>query len=110
MSVYSVVASPDTLAGVPGSVPRQADSLAWQSHTALIFRHIVHRLKAPTTTIPPTHLSLPPPPQVLATCEHEPTIVYADLDYAQLLERRTNMPLVQQKRFDLYTLVDKSAA
>ncbi len=46
---------------------------------------------------------------MLATCEHEPTTVYAELDYAALLERRTNMPLVQQRRFDLYSLVDKTA-
>jgi omega-amidase len=48
--------------------------------------------------------------QVLATCGHEAATVYADLDYAQLLERRANMPLAQQRRFDLYSLVDKTAA
>lgn len=45
--------------------------------------------------------------EVLATCEHEPTTVYAELDYGQVVERRTNLPLRQQKRFDLYELVDK---
>jgi predicted amidohydrolase len=47
--------------------------------------------------------------QVLATCEHEPTTVYAELDYGALLERRANMPLVQQRRLDLYSVVDKTA-
>lgn len=46
--------------------------------------------------------------EVVATCDHEPTIVYADVDTAQLLERRANMPLTQQKRRDLYALVDKT--
>eukprot|EP00882_Tetradesmus_deserticola_P011471 GHRQ01012136.1.p2 GENE.GHRQ01012136.1~~GHRQ01012136.1.p2 ORF type:complete len:156 (+),score=36.44 GHRQ01012136.1:2-469(+) len=48
--------------------------------------------------------------EVLATCEHEPTTVYAELDFAQVQERRTNLPLVQQKRHDLYELVDRSRA
>jgi omega-amidase len=45
--------------------------------------------------------------EVLATCEHEPTTVYAELDYSQVEERRLNLPLRQQKRADLYELVDK---
>lgn len=46
--------------------------------------------------------------EILGTTGHEPTIVYADLDFAQLEERRQNMPLTQQKRYDLYCLVDKT--
>lgn len=45
--------------------------------------------------------------EVLATCEHEPTSVYAELDFGQVAERRMNLPLKQQKRLDLYELVDK---
>eukprot|EP00195_Chlamydomonas_chlamydogama_P017009 CAMPEP_0202892380 /NCGR_PEP_ID=MMETSP1392-20130828/2095_1 /ASSEMBLY_ACC=CAM_ASM_000868 /TAXON_ID=225041 /ORGANISM="Chlamydomonas chlamydogama, Strain SAG 11-48b" /LENGTH=314 /DNA_ID=CAMNT_0049576305 /DNA_START=56 /DNA_END=1000 /DNA_ORIENTATION=- len=46
--------------------------------------------------------------EVLATTGHEEDIVYAELDYNQVLERRTNMPLSQQKRYDLYALLDKT--
>jgi omega-amidase len=46
--------------------------------------------------------------EVLATTEHEPASVLADVDYAEMARRRTNMPLVQQKRPDLYQLVDRS--
>ncbi|KXZ55930.1 hypothetical protein GPECTOR_2g1481 [Gonium pectorale] len=46
--------------------------------------------------------------EILATTEHGPATVYAELDYAQLGERRANMPLRQQKRHDLYTLLDKA--
>ena len=46
--------------------------------------------------------------QVLATTDEKPSIVYAELDYAELEKRRTNMPLMQQKRYDLYSLVDKT--
>ncbi|GAX80776.1 hypothetical protein CEUSTIGMA_g8211.t1 [Chlamydomonas eustigma] len=46
--------------------------------------------------------------EVLATTEHHPDIVYADLDYNQIVERRTNMPLIQQKRNDIYSVVDHS--
>ena len=46
--------------------------------------------------------------QVLATTEHAPAIIYAEMDFAEVLERRTNMPLTQQKRYDLYELLDKS--
>lgn len=47
--------------------------------------------------------------EVLATCDEAPAVVYADLDYGQLVERRTNMPLTQQKRWDLYVLLDRTA-
>ena len=43
----------------------------------------------------------PPPP-----ADEAPGIVYADLDFGQLAERRQNMPLRQQKRGDLYALLD----
>ncbi len=46
--------------------------------------------------------------QVLATTDEKPGIVYAELDYAELEKRRTNMPLMQQKRYDLYSLLDKT--
>ena len=47
--------------------------------------------------------------QILATTEHGPDIIYADLDFAEVEERRRNMPLTSQKRIDLYELVDKAA-
>jgi omega-amidase len=45
--------------------------------------------------------------EIVATTEHEPGTVYAELDYAQVRQRRTNMPLTQQRRGDLYAVVDK---
>ncbi|KIZ03228.1 omega-amidase [Monoraphidium neglectum] len=48
--------------------------------------------------------------EILATCDHEPTTIFAELDYGQVVERRTNMPLAQQRRADLYEVVDKTAA
>ncbi|GLC43809.1 Omega-amidase, chloroplastic [Pleodorina starrii] len=47
--------------------------------------------------------------EILATTGHEPDTIVADMDYAQLAERRANMPLRQQKRHDLYELLDKTA-
>jgi omega-amidase len=47
--------------------------------------------------------------EVLATTEHQPGIVYAELDLDEVGERRRNMPLTQQKRTDLYELIDKTA-
>ncbi len=46
--------------------------------------------------------------QVLATTDEKPGIVYAELDYGEIERRRTNMPIMQQKRYDLYSLVDKT--
>eukprot|EP00197_Chlamydomonas_leiostraca_P014609 CAMPEP_0202863496 /NCGR_PEP_ID=MMETSP1391-20130828/4111_1 /ASSEMBLY_ACC=CAM_ASM_000867 /TAXON_ID=1034604 /ORGANISM="Chlamydomonas leiostraca, Strain SAG 11-49" /LENGTH=400 /DNA_ID=CAMNT_0049543141 /DNA_START=12 /DNA_END=1215 /DNA_ORIENTATION=- len=46
--------------------------------------------------------------EVLATCDHEETTVYATLDYAQVAERRSQIPVRSQKRWDLYGLVDKA--
>ena len=48
--------------------------------------------------------------QILTSADHEPGIIYADLDYAEVDERRKGMPLASQKRFDLYELADKTAA
>ena len=50
-----------------------------------------------------------PSVQILVTTEHGPDIIYADLDFAEVEERRRNMPLSTQKRSDLYELVDKAA-
>eukprot|EP00199_Chlamydomonas_sp_CCMP681_P007077 CAMPEP_0119107570 /NCGR_PEP_ID=MMETSP1180-20130426/11264_1 /TAXON_ID=3052 ORGANISM="Chlamydomonas cf sp, Strain CCMP681" /NCGR_SAMPLE_ID=MMETSP1180 /ASSEMBLY_ACC=CAM_ASM_000741 /LENGTH=298 /DNA_ID=CAMNT_0007093077 /DNA_START=114 /DNA_END=1010 /DNA_ORIENTATION=- len=44
--------------------------------------------------------------EVLATTGHEADIVYAELDYAQVEERRTQIPIRTQKRSDIYGLVD----
>lgn len=46
--------------------------------------------------------------EVLAKAEASPQIVFADLDYSQVEEKRTNMPLDYQRRKDLYELIDKS--
>lgn len=48
--------------------------------------------------------------QILASAEHEAGIIYADLDYAEVDERRKAMPLASQKRLDLYELTDKTAS
>eukprot|EP00775_Hariotina_reticulata_P002081 gene2081-2400_t len=45
--------------------------------------------------------------EVLATSDHEATTIYTELDFGQVDERRLNLPLQQQKRMDLYQLVDK---
>ncbi len=44
--------------------------------------------------------------EVVASADHKPGIVYADIDLNQVAERRTNMPLTKQKRPDLYDLHD----
>ncbi|GMN36072.1 hypothetical protein TIFTF001_005711 [Ficus carica] len=44
--------------------------------------------------------------EVLATTEHEETIVIAEIDYSLVELRRTNLPLQKQRRGDLYQLVD----
>ncbi|KAF6144799.1 hypothetical protein GIB67_036262 [Kingdonia uniflora] len=44
--------------------------------------------------------------EVLATTEHEETIIIAEIDYSQIELRRTNLPLQNQRRGDLYQLVD----
>ena len=47
--------------------------------------------------------------ECLATTDHEPGIVYADLDFKDVQTRRQNMPLADQKRYDLYELLDKAS-
>lgn len=47
--------------------------------------------------------------EVIATCDHEPTTVYAELDYNQIQERRSSIPVTHQKRHDLYEIRDKTA-
>ncbi|KAL4427684.1 hypothetical protein ABPG75_001773 [Micractinium tetrahymenae] len=44
--------------------------------------------------------------EILGSTDEKPGIVYAEMDFAQLAERRANMPLRQQKRADLYALMD----
>ena len=44
--------------------------------------------------------------EILGTTNHQPGIVYCEMDFGALEERRTNMPLRHQKRPDLYTLMD----
>ncbi|KAM7259732.1 hypothetical protein ACFE04_015473 [Oxalis oulophora] len=44
--------------------------------------------------------------EVLATTEHEPEIIIAEIDYSLIALRRTNLPLTKQRRGDLYQLVD----
>ncbi|KNC80036.1 hypothetical protein SARC_07582, partial [Sphaeroforma arctica JP610] len=40
---------------------------------------------------------------VVATTEHDATIVYADIDPARVAEVRTSVPTTSQRRLDLYT-------
>ncbi|RWR95915.1 nitrilase/cyanide hydratase and apolipoprotein N-acyltransferase family protein [Cinnamomum micranthum f. kanehirae] len=44
--------------------------------------------------------------EVLATTEHDEAIVIAEIDYSVIELRRTSLPIVQQRRGDLYQLVD----
>lgn len=44
--------------------------------------------------------------EILGTRDHTEGIVYADLDLDQIPLRRTNMPIMQQRRDDLYALMD----
>lgn len=44
--------------------------------------------------------------EILTTTEHEEATIYADIDYSQIGQRRTNIPLEIQRRGDLYCLVD----
>ena len=41
---------------------------------------------------------------VLATCEHDPAIVVADVDVGRAAEIRQNIPVSKQKRKDMYSL------
>lgn len=44
--------------------------------------------------------------EVVATTEHAPAIVMAELDLSEIQTRRENMPMRKQKRTDLYALLD----
>ncbi|XP_009759045.1 omega-amidase, chloroplastic [Nicotiana tabacum] len=44
--------------------------------------------------------------EVLATTEHDEAIIISEIDYSQIEQRRTNLPLEKQRRGDLYQLVD----
>ncbi|CAN8256566.1 unnamed protein product [Cochlearia groenlandica] len=44
--------------------------------------------------------------EVLATTEHEEDIIIAEIDYSIVEQRRTSLPLNNQRRGDLYQLVD----
>lgn len=48
--------------------------------------------------------------EVLASTLEAPATVYAELELAQVAARRKAMPLEQQRRGDVYTLVDRRAA
>lgn len=43
-----------------------------------------------------------PSGQILATTEHEETIIYADIDLKQIETIRKSIPVPSQRRFDLY--------
>ena len=58
---------------------------------------------SPSYILPAQHVL---PPRTAAAVDEKAGIVYADMDFAQLAERRANMPLRQQKRGDLYSLLD----
>ncbi|KAL1830690.1 hypothetical protein DCAR_0100626 [Daucus carota subsp. sativus] len=44
--------------------------------------------------------------EVLATTEHDEAVIISEIDYSQIDLRRTNLPLQNQRRGDLYQLVD----
>ncbi|KAL8101539.1 omega-amidase, chloroplastic-like isoform X2 [Apium graveolens] len=44
--------------------------------------------------------------EVLATTEHDEAVIISEIDYSLLELRRTNLPLQNQRRGDLYQLVD----
>ncbi|KAH7314846.1 hypothetical protein KP509_21G023600 [Ceratopteris richardii] len=46
--------------------------------------------------------------EILATTGHEEAVVYADIDYSVIAEKRSFIPLEKQRRGDLYCLVDVS--
>lgn len=46
--------------------------------------------------------------ECLGSTDEQPSTVYADLDFEEIVIRRTNMPLDEQKRYDLYDLIDKA--
>lgn len=57
------------------------------------------------------HSSLVDPSgKVVATTEHDPTIVYGEIDPEEVDRRRQFIPVLDQKRDDLYALIDKTRA
>lgn len=44
--------------------------------------------------------------EVLATTEHEEAIIVAEIDYSAIDLRRKNLPIIKQRRGDLYQLLD----
>lgn len=42
--------------------------------------------------------------EVIATTDHEPSVVVADLDFKNVADMRQNIPISLQKRADLYNL------
>lgn len=44
--------------------------------------------------------------EIVATTEHEEAIIISEIDYTQIEQRRTNLPLEKQRRGDLYQFVD----
>jgi omega-amidase len=44
---------------------------------------------------------------VIATCNEEPTIIVADLDMNEVRQMRNSIPTLQQKRNDLYCLIEE---
>ncbi|KAL8035984.1 hypothetical protein ABFX02_12G130000 [Erythranthe guttata] len=44
--------------------------------------------------------------EVLATTEHDETIVISEIDYSLIEQRRTHLPFQRQRRGDLYQLID----
>lgn len=54
----------------------------------------------------PNHPCPPDRPPICCLADEKAGIVYCEIDFGQLAERRANMPLRQQKRADLYSLLD----
>jgi omega-amidase len=48
--------------------------------------------------------------EIVATTEHNPDIIYADIDLGKVDEMRTNIPVYQQKRTDIYEVKDLSSS
>ena len=46
--------------------------------------------------------------EVIATCDSEETTLYADIDLAQVDSVRTQIPVTSQKRWDLFSITDKT--
>ena len=42
--------------------------------------------------------------RVIATSEHEPTIIYADINLENITEARIQLPYGNLKRYDVYTI------